>query len=213
MKRLSRSVFAAALAAASLLGLGQARADVQVLAGYYDLAPPNGGNGNALPNPWYGAPNTAFFGNIAQATSGDPDESGILLYNSGVTAVTLDSGFKVGSRQLWDSFIGAGYSLGAGQYLILAGTTADALDGSDEALGGSTISLSINGTGYSFIDSGHVLSGWPGGAANETMPWTEVGRIPEGSSGVPEPATWAMMLIGFGLVGAQVKRRAGNLAA
>ncbi len=211
MKRLSCSVFAAAMAAATFLGLGQARADVQVLAGYYDLAPPTGGNTNALPNPWYGSPNTTFFGNTSQAASGDPDESAILLYNSGATAVTLDSGLKVGSRELWDSFIGAGYSLGAGQYLILSGTTVDGFDGSDETLG--TISLSINGTGYSFTDSGHVLSGWPGGSANETMPWTEVGRIPEGSSGVPEPATWAMMLIGFGLVGAQVKRRARNLAA
>ena len=27
------------------------------------------------------------------------------------------------------------------------------------------------------------------------------------TAAVPEPATWAMMLIGFGLVGAQLKRR------
>jgi hypothetical protein len=27
------------------------------------------------------------------------------------------------------------------------------------------------------------------------------------TSGVPEPATWAMMIVGFGLVGSAVRRR------
>jgi hypothetical protein len=30
---------------------------------------------------------------------------------------------------------------------------------------------------------------------------------------VPEPATWAMMLLGFGLAGAGLRRRAGSRAA
>jgi hypothetical protein len=37
--------------------------------------------------------------------------------------------------------------------------------------------------------------------------WTDVSR------GVPEPATWAMMLAGFGLVGATLRGRRGVLAA
>jgi hypothetical protein len=39
-------------------------------------------------------------------------------------------------------------------------------------------------------------------------------QIESGTGGViPEPATWAMMIIGFGLVGASVRRRAAPAAA
>ena len=37
-----------------------------------------------------------------------------------------------------------------------------------------------------------------------------VGAAPPPMSGVPEPATWATMLIGFGLVGASLRRRRGT---
>jgi len=74
-----------------------ARADVFVSVGYYDLAPPAGGNTNALPNPWDGSPNTTFLGNTSQATSSDPDESAILFANTGTTAVTLNPGVTVTS--------------------------------------------------------------------------------------------------------------------
>ncbi|THD58170.1 MAG: PEP-CTERM sorting domain-containing protein [Phenylobacterium sp.] len=31
--------------------------------------------------------------------------------------------------------------------------------------------------------------------------------------GVPEPATWTMLIAGFGMVGAALRRRAGTLAS
>jgi hypothetical protein len=195
----------------TIIGLGMvlattpALADVIVSAGYYDLAPCCG-NSNPLPNPWFGSPNTAFFGSSSLATSGDPDEAAILLQNTGSTAVTLGPGFSVGPYTLWNTFIGAGYSLGAGQYLILSGTSANALDGSDIGLGGSVVSLTINGVNHTFTDTQDILVGSPNGSANETEPWTSIGQVSV-SSGVPEPSTWAMLLLGFAGIGFMAYRR------
>ena len=60
----------------------------------------------------------------------------------------------------------------------------------------SAIGVSFAGTAYS-IDFG--------GTANQTA----FDNITFGSAnpGVPEPATWAMMIMGFGLVGASMRRR------
>lgn len=38
-------------------------------------------------------------------------------------------------------------------------------------------------------------------------------QIGDGTGGVPEPATWAMMILGFGLVGAAARRRTNRVAA
>src|SRR5271166_3816918 len=157
MNAFGRTLFCAAC----LLLLGTAaKADTTVSLGYYDLAPCCG-NSNPLPNPWYGSANTTFLGDVALATSGDPDEAGILFTNTGTTAVTLDQGVTItyGSTALtlWNSLIGSGgFSIGAGDSVILAATTNDNLDGSDLGLIGSTISFSINGTAYSVVDSGHA---------------------------------------------------------
>ena len=55
-------------------------------------------------------------------------------------------------------------------------------------------------------------NGYLGGAAGATdlSDLFKAGTIP---SGVPEPAAWAMMLVGFGLVGGVVRRRAKVVAA
>ena len=187
---------------AALAMAGAARADVVVSAGYFDLPPIQGVNTNPLPNPWLGSPNTTFFGNTALAGSGDPDEAALMLFNNGPSPVTLGPGLTIGSIQAWDSFIGAGFSLGSGQSLILSGTTTTSLDGSDIGLSSPTVTLSLNGTSVSFADSGNVFHGFPN-SDDETIPWTQIGDVAFGVSGVPEPSVWVSLIVGlFGIGGA-----------
>ncbi len=192
-----------------------AKADVIVYVGYYDLAPPAGGNTGALPNPWIGSPNTTFLGSSSEATSSDPDESAIRLTNTGTTAVTLSQGFTVtsgaSSFTLWDSLIGAGgFSILPGQTVILSGTTANGFDGSDIGLTNSTISFTLNGTAFSVVDSNSILNGSPIGSANETEPWTQIGDLlgSNNPSPVPEPSSVLLTSVGTAglLIGLKRKR-------
>ena len=206
--------FAAATLALAALAVGSsARANVNVYAGYYDVAPCCG-NPNPLPDPWMGSPNTTFFGDVGGFLGpNDPDEAALRLENTGATAVTIDPGFSVGGNVFWDSFIGSGFTLGAGENLILTGTAAHSMDGSDLNLG-SSVTVKLNGFTFSFQDSTGVLNGFPT-TADETLPWTSLGTITlrDSPGGVPEPASWALMIAGFGLAGASLRRRRSLQAA
>lgn len=201
MKKLLITAAGVALA----LGASAAHADILVYAGYYDLTPCCG-NTNPLPDPWVNSPNTSFLGDTTYATSGDPDESALRLYNTGPNAVTLDQGASVGAYTLWDSFIGAGgFVIGAGQNVILGATDGDNFDGSDIGLANQSITISLNGVAHQFQDTTSVLQGF--NAYDETIPWTQVGVVAfDQAPGVPEPATWALMIGGFGLAGAALRR-------
>jgi hypothetical protein len=77
------------------------------------------------------------------------------------------------------------------------------------ATAGSTLSFDISGgSGNAFISAGNrlfALDLTTGGATQlGTLDTTIRGLT---ASAVPEPATWAMMILGFGLVGAAVRRR------
>jgi hypothetical protein len=180
---------AALLCAALLFGAASfANADILVYAGYYDLSP-------GLPAPWYGSPNTTFFGSVPQATSSDPDESAILLTNTGITAVTLDPGFTVAaggsSYTLWDGFIGSGFAIQPGQNLILAGTAANGFDGSEINLTNAVIFFTLNGQKFQLTDPKSILFGAP--TFNESEPWSLLGDLLGTVNSVPEPGTWTML--------------------
>jgi PEP-CTERM motif len=57
---------------------------------------------------------------------------------------------------------------------------------------------------YSFVVTGNCAGGCPAGFAVrlDTAPLT---------AAVPEPATWAMLVLGFGLIGAAMRRRSLNV--
>ena len=157
---------------------GWARQDVEVSTGYNDEPRTGASYGltSAQPIPWYGSPNTTFYGDVGLATAFDPDEDAILLQNLGGSAVTLTAA-NIGSYNLFslDSISGP-VTLAPGQNVILAG-----VDGSDIFSSLQTVGLTIGGTPYSYSDvttaqapNGILFGASPYIDGSETMPWTPI---------------------------------------
>ena len=66
---------------------------------------------------------------------------------------------------------------------------------------------------FVFNDSGHILdtgnydfiNGSPDG--NESINWNTIGSAASRGGTVPEPTTWALMLVGFAGMGVALRRR------
>ena len=123
-------------------------------------------------------------------------------------------------------------NVGSDQKQVFTGTLAGELSGNtlaftfapfkyDPTAGNLLLNIATSGIPHNFVgffkadngDAGGVYSrahdfgsGFEGYGLQTTF---EVGAAP----GVPEPASWAMMLAGFGLVGAAVRRRSTIVAA
>jgi hypothetical protein len=182
---------------------------VAVSSGYND-EPRNGvpfSSGSGQPVPWYGSPDTTFYGNASVAQAYDPDEDAILLENLGATSISLTAA-SIGSYNLFSlDSISSPVALNPDQFVIIAG-----VDGSDAFSGVQTVGLTIGGTSYSYSDvtasqaPDGVLDGampWIGGA--ESMPWTSIyaPRI----SGPPVPdSSSAFWLFGIALCGLAICR-------
>ena len=184
-----RLLCAALWCAALFLGAASiAHADILVYAGYYDLSP-------GLPSPWYGSTNTTFLGSVAAATSSDPDESAILLTNTGATPVTLGPGFTItaggNSYMLWDGLIASGLAIQPGENLILSGTSANGFDGSEINLTNAVIVFTLDGQKFQLTDPRSILFGGP--TFNESEPWSLLGDLLGTVNSVPEPGTWGML--------------------
>nr|WP_310522207.1 choice-of-anchor C family protein [Polymorphobacter sp.] len=98
-----------------------------------------------------------------------------------------------------------------------------------------TLNVTINGgapTPYTFTTNGTTSAGAMGwvtytydfvaGTTVSTLAFTSIDNTPSGPAldnvsisggNVPEPATWAMLIAGFGLVGVAARRRRGAVAA
>ena len=70
----------------------------------------------------------------------------------------------------------------------------------------SRLSLLLGAGSYSFSIAGDCAGGCPAGFA------VRLDSVSQGSL-VPEPESWALMIAGFGLVGAVMRRRARSVAA
>jgi hypothetical protein len=174
-----------------------ARADITVSDGYYDLTQAQFPPGLPVPDPWYGSPNTTFYGNVGQATSSDPDEDAVLFHNTGPNAVTVQS-LTIGNGA-WNLFSLNGVvgpvTIQANSYAIFAG-----VDGSDTGFG-PLVNFTLNGQNLSYNDptgpgfgSGALHGNGTFGSADETVPWT-LGY--SNSHTVPEPAATTIFLLGI----------------
>jgi fibronectin type 3 domain-containing protein len=162
--------------------------NVALFVGYYD----NQHGGSLIPSPWSGSPNTTFWGG---SLFGAYDAGAIRLENLGSTPTVLSPGFRVdgfangASFQLWDSYIGSGFSLQPGQNLILTQTKYANFNTSDQPSisnpASSTnnqpvVHLTLDGQANNFTDSNQVLNtgGYDPGAAygtSETTSWQPLG--------------------------------------
>ena len=85
--------------------------------------------------------------------------------------------------------------------------------------GGGAVTVTLTGEGFSFSYSG---GGGGGGGGSYDSGTNDVltGGVNAGDGqvsidllpGVPEPNAWALMLVGFGLTGAALRRRARRVA-
>ena len=82
------------------------------------------------------------------------------------------------------------------------------------AIAAAFSALPASATTYIYTgDEAVAAYGKPFASRDELLYFREHGSLPGSDVGaVPEPATWAMMIGGFGLVGAAMRRRAAATA-
>ncbi len=96
--------------------------------------------------------------------------------------------------------IGAGHAAGAGGVVnwFLSDTVAAQ---------GTATQVLRGGTGQFFAGNGSTALGF-----QPTLALTDGGALVPAVNAVPEPGSWALMIVGFGLVGANVRRRRAGVA-
>ncbi len=183
-----------------------------------------------FPNPWSGDAGVTFLGSAAPYDAG-----AILIANTSGSALTVDSvgvtiNFSGNVAPSWALPV----TIAAGDFLILTQTTQYNFDTSDISyIPGATygnlatsctpacptVSITWNGSNSVTLNvSLHTLDtggfDYAANGSNESFNWRLIGDAGCSGpgcggtvSGVPEPSTWAMMILGFFGVGFMAYRR------
>lgn len=151
------------------------------------------------------------------ATSGQPREA-FIITSDRLLSLT---GIKLSVVDLNDTM--QLYGVGAGGALVslgFNGTIAGGLDGLATAVNTGTISANVGGTSALTFDTPlsrfqqYVLTTRAGGDVLFNGDFGQGFRLDTISAAVvPEPASWALLIAGFGLVGAMQRRRRTAVAA
>ena len=130
--------------------------------------------------------------------------------NNGITrALLAGEGFTPGTTVDSDPFYNLNLTFNDGQ--MLTGTytprTNTFLGGSSIVSGGTTFSL-IEFSYRRFLgDAVQANVATPGGDGNDYVGNFRISGV---AGAVPEPATWGLMIVGFGMVGAAARRRSSR---
>lgn len=138
---------------------------------------------------WDGFTTAAGFGNTsAPNLAYNTDAVAIFGYATGFTSLAFTSGvFADATIEVWSGLGGTGALLASG---VISNPPAD-------PFGFASFTVPFAGMARSVvITSGAAQFGWD-----------DVTIGIGGTGAIPEPATWAMLIMGFGLVGSALRRR------
>ncbi|WP_068876218.1 MULTISPECIES: choice-of-anchor A family protein [unclassified Phenylobacterium] len=141
----------------------------------------------------------------ALATTSDlkfvfPTDYDMVVINVAGANISLPGGFNfngpanLGTKVIWNFY------------------EATTLDFGSKAWYGSVLATHAQATIGNFIEGTAVFAGLTANGEIHTPGFTNY-DIPPPSTVVPEPATWAMMILGFGAIGSAIRRRRTAIAA
>lgn len=151
--------------------------------------------------------------NTSRGGLGDPNsqQGGLFFLDGSQTFMNMASGFDTGFSF---NYVSLTYSGSVGVYDGLNGTgnllaTLDLSPNAGSCPGFSAGFCPFSAKGVSFAGVGKSISF--AGVANQIVfddiTFGSAVPGPDTGGGVPEPATWAMMIAGFGMAGAALRRR------
>jgi choice-of-anchor A domain-containing protein len=164
-------------------------------------------------------PNSTFHPDLNDATfNATPGANGVAVFDVTSSALDASGGYQINFNKATTVIIDVDASGTAGvvnfhanalniptaddNYIIWNFYNATSV-GLGTTIGGTVIAPLANVSNGTQIDGDLVAKSWTG--SGELHSYTYEGWLPP--SGAPEPATWAMMILGLGLVGVLARRR------
>jgi hypothetical protein len=125
-------------------------------------------------------------------TAGQPAATNLFTFNTAISAVDNAGATSLATSRLFASF--APTALAAGSYWI-------GLSGTNEI--GWDLRFNVPSNGWVQLSNNDAFT-----PNNNVQAYFQIEGL---TGGVPEPATWAFMILGFGVIGGALRRRKANV--